>query len=41
MRFYGYYVNGICYGCNKTAKERAEKAAQETGSKVIRAAYKI
>ena len=41
MKFYGYYVNGKNYGCNKVAKENAEKAAAETGAKVERHIYKI
>ena len=41
MKFFGYYVNGKNYGCTKTAKEKAEKAAAEKGLKVYRAIYKI
>lgn len=41
MRFLGYYVNGKNYGCNKAAKENAEKAAAATGSTVYRKIYKI
>lgn len=41
MKFYGYFVNGICYGCTNSAKKRAEQVARETGAKVVRALYKV
>lgn len=41
MKFFGYYVNGVCYGCTATAKAKAEKAAKEQGVKVERHLYKI
>ena len=41
MRFIGYYVNGKCYGCNKTAREKAEKDAKEQNTKVELKPYKI
>ena len=41
MRFIGYYVNGKCYGCNKIAREKAEKDAKEQNTKVELKPYKI
>ena len=41
MRFIGYVVNGKCYGCSKTAREKAEKAAKEQNTKVELKPYKI
>lgn len=41
MRFIGYYVNGKNYGCNKSAREKAEKAAKEQNTKVVLKSYKI
>ena len=41
MKFYGYYVNGKNYGCNKQAKINAEKASKETGKPIVRKSYKV
>ena len=41
MKFYGYWVGNVCYGCTAKAKERAEKAAAEQGLTVYRATYKV
>lgn len=41
MKYYGYYVNGKNYGCTQQAKEKAEKAAKEQNTTVIRGIYKI
>jgi hypothetical protein len=41
MKFYGYWVGTVCYGCTAKAKKRAEKAAAEQGLKVYRATYKV
>jgi len=41
MKFNGYWVGNVCYGCTAKAKERAEKAAAEQGLTVYRATYKV
>lgn len=41
MKFFGYWVNGVCYGCTEKAKESAEKAAKEKGAEVYRKIYRI
>ena len=41
MRFVGYYVNGKCYGCSRSAREKAEKDAKAQKAKVELKSYKI
>ena len=41
MKFFGYWCNGILFGCTTEAKKKAEEYSARTGYPVYRHGYKI